>query len=278
MPDTRRNLSALQALLADNTAGDISAQDARDVLVSNHPENVSQTAALASEPSASLVTGDLFFPNNAPFIERYSGSAWQPWGPIFPFTKPVDGDFSWLNQGSASVSTTNGGILLTGVADASESIRARVKAVPTAPYVVTIKFNANLYSNSGGGFANAGICLTDGTNASTSKILIYGMYLTGAAFSLVVYSRKYDNSTTFNSNLIDSTEYNYGPSPFNCFRIEDNNTNRILSASADGGFSFITMATEARTTFLTPTHIGFYTNAHGASGAPSMRLLSWEEA
>lgn len=34
MVDTVRTLSALQALLADNTAGDISAQDARDVLVS----------------------------------------------------------------------------------------------------------------------------------------------------------------------------------------------------------------------------------------------------
>lgn len=34
MADTRRTLSALQALLANNTAGDISAQDVRDMLVS----------------------------------------------------------------------------------------------------------------------------------------------------------------------------------------------------------------------------------------------------
>jgi len=34
MPDTKRTLSALQALLADNTAGDISAQDVRDFLLS----------------------------------------------------------------------------------------------------------------------------------------------------------------------------------------------------------------------------------------------------
>ena len=34
MTDTARSLSALQALLADNTAGDISPQDLRDVLVS----------------------------------------------------------------------------------------------------------------------------------------------------------------------------------------------------------------------------------------------------
>lgn len=34
MADTKRTLAALTALLADNTAGDISAQDVRDLLVS----------------------------------------------------------------------------------------------------------------------------------------------------------------------------------------------------------------------------------------------------
>ena len=34
MVDTARTLAALQTLLADNTAGDISPQDVRDMLVS----------------------------------------------------------------------------------------------------------------------------------------------------------------------------------------------------------------------------------------------------
>jgi hypothetical protein len=37
MADTQRTLAALQTLLADNTAGDISAQDLRDFLVTVHP-------------------------------------------------------------------------------------------------------------------------------------------------------------------------------------------------------------------------------------------------
>lgn len=37
MPDTRRTKSALQTLLADNVAGDISPQDIRDLLVSTAP-------------------------------------------------------------------------------------------------------------------------------------------------------------------------------------------------------------------------------------------------
>ena len=49
MVDTRRTLSSLQTLLADNTAGDISPQDARDFLVSAYPdmENVRNYGAKA---------------------------------------------------------------------------------------------------------------------------------------------------------------------------------------------------------------------------------------
>ena len=107
MPDTRREKSALQTLHADNTAGDISAQDNRDGWETCHPSTVVQTAAMASEPASGMVTGDLFLPSNGFYLERYSGSAWVPWGPIWPMTKPVDGDYAWINQGSATVTTTN---------------------------------------------------------------------------------------------------------------------------------------------------------------------------
>ena len=33
--------------------------------------------------------GNLFLPNNGPYIERDNGTIWQPWGPIFPMTPPV---------------------------------------------------------------------------------------------------------------------------------------------------------------------------------------------
>ncbi len=40
MVDTVRTLSALQALLADNIVGDITAQDLRDMLVSVYPSSL----------------------------------------------------------------------------------------------------------------------------------------------------------------------------------------------------------------------------------------------
>lgn len=56
MPDTKRSLSALQALLADNTAGDISAQDMRDVLVSTMLLNSLETSITTT---ATLAIGSM---------------------------------------------------------------------------------------------------------------------------------------------------------------------------------------------------------------------------
>ena len=63
MADTLRTLSALQALLADNTTGDISAQDLRDMLVSVFPTGRVLLAALTASASATLD----FTSRNAPF-------------------------------------------------------------------------------------------------------------------------------------------------------------------------------------------------------------------
>lgn len=56
MVDTVRTLSALQTLLADNTSGDISAQDVRDMLVSVFPPQFSG-ARLEKSSTQSYPTG-----------------------------------------------------------------------------------------------------------------------------------------------------------------------------------------------------------------------------
>ncbi len=67
----------------------------------------------------------------------------QKFAPVFPVTPPVDGDFSWINQGGASVDTTNGAIYLSGPANASTGWRIRKQAI-TAPYVITVGFIPDL--------------------------------------------------------------------------------------------------------------------------------------
>ena len=58
MPDTARTLAALQALLADNSSGDIGAQDVRDFLVSVFPPQFSGCRVTKSVPG-NLTAGEV---------------------------------------------------------------------------------------------------------------------------------------------------------------------------------------------------------------------------
>lgn len=83
MADTRRTLAALQALLADNTAGDISAQDIRDMLVSLVVPNVNDFR-LTTESGVPVSTSDrtsqgtlYLTPYKGNCISLYTGSVWE---------------------------------------------------------------------------------------------------------------------------------------------------------------------------------------------------------
>lgn len=84
MADTVRSLASLQALLADNTAGDISAQDVRDFLVSAYqPAAVNPGGRLTTESGVGVSTSDrtsqstLYY---TPYVHNriglYDGTSW----------------------------------------------------------------------------------------------------------------------------------------------------------------------------------------------------------
>lgn len=90
--------------------------------------NATSTGAAGSEPG-SPASGDLYLQNNGPYLERYSGSAWIPWGPISPFTKPpaaLTGATTTLNNGG----TMNSGDTSCTVTDGS--------VLGTAPFIIQI--------------------------------------------------------------------------------------------------------------------------------------------
>ena len=70
------------------------------------PDSVTISSLSYADRPAASGAGNLFLPSNGFEVDRDNGSAWSPWGPLFPFTAPVDGDFSWVNQTSASVTAT----------------------------------------------------------------------------------------------------------------------------------------------------------------------------
>lgn len=98
-------------------------------------------------------------------------SAW----PFVGFTPPVLADFTWVNQGAATVAVSNGILTFTDFKNSGDAVRylkSNVAVSPTTPYTVIIAMVASpglMLNLSQGGFA-CGIALSDGT-----KYTIYGV-------------------------------------------------------------------------------------------------------
>jgi len=198
------------------------------------------------------------------------------WGPVFPFTKPVNGDFSWINQGTASVAESNGGLLTNDAIcvtlpdeGGSYSLRIRKKSAPSTPYTVTAAMLATY-------------------DVSDSAPLFYGIGFRQSSDGKCVVGMKgcYNSSsgdylqwTKFNSPTSLSAAY-FGKfwsgydSPVTWMRIEDDGTDRKFHLSADG-VHWQEVHSVGRTDFMTADEILFFGTGHNAAG--HVTLLSWKE-
>lgn len=228
---------------------------------------IHDTGAQGSRPSASL-EGRLYLPNDGSDISRDTGALWQPWGPIYPLTAPIDGDFAWVNQGGATVSTANGGILLRAPAATGDNLRIRKKAAPATPYTITVCIRALAFAKQ---FLGYGLLFRD----AGGKVAVFGWSGEGTGLSSLVVN-KFNSATSFNSQYvavptIDQPMF---------LRIADDGTDRICSVSPDG-YNWVVVHQVGRTDFLTATEVGFGINALN-NITPNydvlLHLLSWKEA
>jgi hypothetical protein len=225
------------------------------------------TASYASRQAATK-DGRLFLPSNGFYVERDTASAWAPWGPIFSFTVPVDGDFAWINQGGASVSTTNGGIYLLGPATTGPNFRIRKKAAPATPYTITVAFLPAMLALN---FQNAGLVFRE---AGTGELHSCQVAMNTASISPILGSIKWSSPTAFSADYV--TSRGVAITGVVWLRIADNGTSRICSYSSDGQ-NFIQFHSVSRTDFLTADEVGFFVNDETNTFAVSMTLLSWKQ-
>lgn len=233
--------------------------------------NVTNSTAYGSEPG-SPNSGDLDLYNNAPYIARYSGSIWAPWGPIFPMTTPVNGDFSWVNQGSSTVAQTYGPIVLVTPQGGGTNFVGRVKTAPSTPYTITAAFMpfnlGSFHYGIGLGFRESG----------TGEIsLAYIQYNQFVGDSTIAYRVDNLNSATSVNGAVAGPWIGWTITPVLWFRITDNGTNRIYYTSMDGQ-TWTQLTSVGRTSFLTADQVGFFVDTVGANGFDQTSLLlSWQE-
>jgi hypothetical protein len=195
-------------------------------------------------------------------------------------TKPPDAsDFTWDNQGTASVNETNGGIVFTlpgtVVGAGGFDLRVLYKAAPSIPYTITTCFIATLFNLAAAprGF-NVGWRQSSDGKLSTLSVDYdngtgFNYYRVRKFTSTTVYSADYANTAgRAGSGIV------VGPI---WLQIEDDNSNRICRISADGQ-NFTQIHSVGRTDFLTADQVcwGGLATTNGTDTS-YLNLLSWEE-
>jgi len=177
-------------------------------------------------------------------------------------------DFTWVNQGGASVSDLDsGGIHLSCPAASSNNIRALYKSAPSTPYSVRCGFTPFLHSDStcivGIGFRES----------SSSKMIIIG---SAKIDEIAVY--KFDDATSFDSSLFARVSWPMARN-LQWLEIEDDGTDLYFRTGVDG-INYFDIVDEARGTFFTtgPDQVLFYGNTNNATYPVGITVCAWEES
>lgn len=179
---------------------------------------------------------------------------------------PTALSWSWVNQGTSTVTETNQRCCITPQAGAgSHSHRLRVKTAPTPPYTITalVKFlgyNQN-YNSVGLAFRQS----------SDGKLHTFANYFYNNVW--YIYSRKFSSPTAWSADY--TSQIGIWSNPM-WLRIADNNTNRICSISADG-ITWLSFHSVGRTDYLTADQVGFYCDPYAANQGSLISILSWSE-
>ena len=212
--------------------------------------------------------GALFFPSDGTKIFRDNGVSWAPFGDMFSLTDPPTAGWSWVNQDTAVLDTTHGGISIRGTTGgAAQSLNCYVRAAPSTPYTVTgmLLADYDYYANPGYGLV--------WRSSGDGKLTV--MYLWGYTPSIMQIN-KYNSPTSANANYGEATWWvpeDSGIYP-RYLRLEDNGVTRYASISNDG-FHFPYIFGIGRTDFHTPDQVGFFVNAF--SKDVTARLIHWKE-
>lgn len=164
-------------------------------------------------------------------------------------------DFTWTNQGTASVADYNGTIALRAPSTSNDQHRILTVAVPSAPWTCIMAVTIFLPGPATSTNCQLGTAIRE---SGTGKIYSFGLNRqSGNAMRFAI--DKWTNNT-FNSTPFIANNPICVPQIV-WFKVEDNNTNLIFYVSTDG-VEWIQLFSESRTTHMAgaPDQIGISAN------------------
>jgi len=204
------------------------------------------------------------------------------YGPIFGITPPNLQTWTWLNQGTYTVTTTNGSMYLQAAASTAHNLAGQMIPTPTLPYTITAAFLPSIYNfvypgSSGGNTFQYPACglfwYQANTGGGQGSLRTFGYWQTANTsnpFSFVV--AKYHSVTSYWGDG--------GPLPYSVagpiqMQLHDDGTNQTMQLSNDG-INWQAIDSSPSRAVFTADHVGFFCDSFSSSTTPGMTLLSWQ--
>jgi hypothetical protein len=181
-----------------------------------------------------------------------------------PLVDPTGLSWSWVNQGTATITTQGASLLLYHPAVNADDMHYRAKAVPSKPYSVIVHWKPACFALNYAGVA-VGWMASDDHTATYLEIWV-NAYRIGASIS----------GTPYNMGTSDYMSQNAPSWPW--VKLTDDSTNRRIYVSRDG-YTWLLLHSIATDTDVTPTRLVFGVSSRNNAGFEAALMIdSWEEA
>jgi hypothetical protein len=214
--------------------------------------------------SSYLVEGQRFKSTDGPYEFIFDGTSWIPFVGGWKAVLPIAGNYTWANQGGATVTDTAGFLQLSVPGSGSSSIRVQFLAQPSTPYTLDAMISIDgVFGESNQG----GIGFYDGTKLSL--LLVFGGNLgSGSTY------QQTDFSSVTSSGTPNATAGQL-PTPSGPLFLRITNDGSNLTFYIGNGYSWTQIRQVAVGSFLTPTDLCFIGNSQNASDTIVANLISW---
>jgi len=178
-----------------------------------------------------------------------------------PSRLPPTSGWSTNTMGTSTVTADKDGFQMVAVGSgtSADALRFHYRTYPATPFTATFYFdwNIRLHDSSSAG----GIFISNGTKFLAFQAAVGNIYVS-----------EYWNSTDFNAHEFSNSNLLAAYELPHWMRFTDDGTNRNFLLSANG-VDWVSVYSTSRTTWLTPTQIGWGMNTKASSGSKSYGRL-----
>jgi hypothetical protein len=240
------------------------------VLVCAIAAQISNVSTFAQLPAGNL-GGRLLLFTDSMFLLRDNGKSatYQAFGPVYPFTVPPASGWTWVNQGGATITQTNGTLFMTAPATGTDNLRLYLLSLPSTPFTRSIPLFAIFHRNSSP--SAGGLAFYE---SGTGKVVTLELVSSGSYTPYGFEVDTWNSPTSYNSTLASASIVTIGGPQW--LRVSDDGANLAAYLSSDG-INWRSVWSAAITSVFTtaPDHVGIVMGIYNSGYTDFMTVPSW---